>query len=189
MKRNLILASNSPRRRELLKELYAEYTVQPSSFEERTEERDAEKVALLFAEGKARDVFKKNPQSVVVGADTVVALDGEILGKPASEEEARRMLSSLSGRTHRVITGYCVLCAEREYRGVERSEVEFFPLSEKQIEDYIATGSPMDKAGAYGIQDGGLVRRYSGSYTNIIGFPTEIIGEILRQLIKEGILS
>ena len=116
-----------------------------------------------------------------MGADTVVALGGKILGKPKDEAEALCMLKALSGRVHEVFTGVCVILPDgkRSVRAA-RTEVEFETLSDEKLEAYIATGSPMDKAGGYGIQDGGLVKRISGSYTNVVGLPLELCGEMLE---------
>ena len=121
--------------------------------------------------------------AAVLGADTVVALDGRILGKPKDEEDAFEMLSALSGRVHEVFTGVCLLCPagdakEKTALRCARTLVEFETLSEAFIRAYIASGSPMDKAGAYGIQDGGLVRRIEGSYSNVVGLPLELLSLI-----------
>ena len=177
------MASNSPRRRELLAELGYKFAVVPSRFEERAEGLSARETALAFARGKAREVFSRYPQSVVLGADTVVALKGEIFGKPADEADARRMLQRLSGKTHSVFTGICVLSPKGERACVAETRVEFFPLGEELIECYVKSGLPMDKAGAYGIQDGyPLVKAVEGSYTNVVGLPTEEVGAILKAL-------
>ncbi|MFQ9423675.1 MAG: Maf family protein [Christensenellaceae bacterium] len=183
-KMDWILASASPRRKELLRELlpsfgvipargeeYADLSLPPEEVVKRLAAHKAEEVALLpEARGKA-----------VLGADTVVALGGKILGKPKDEAEALCMLKALSGRVHEVFTGVCVILPDgkRSVRAA-RTEVEFETLSDEKLEAYIATGSPMDKAGGYGIQDGGLVKRISGSYTNVVGLPLELCGEMLE---------
>lgn len=141
-----------------------------------------EKTALLFARGKAEEVFQRYPKSAVLGADTVVALDGEVLGKPRSIEHAKQMLKRLSGREHFVFTGVCLLCGKKRLWGVSETKVKFFSLSEDLIENYAQSGLPLDKAGAYGIQDGyPLVESYSGSYTNVVGFPMELVKEYLKE--------
>ena len=133
----------------------------------------AEEVAALpEAQGKA-----------VIGSDTVVAYAGEVLGKPKDEADAKRMLAMLSGQVHQVYTGVCVVLPGGEcIVEADCTDVEFSCLSEREIDGYIATGSPMDKAGAYGIQDGGLVKRIVGSYSNVVGFPCELFEKILKRI-------
>ncbi len=180
---NLILASNSPRRRELLATLGYKFDIVPSRFEERAEGLSARETALAFARGKAHEVFSRYPGHIVLGADTVVALEGEIFGKPADDEDAKRMLSKLSGKTHSVFTGVCVLSPKGTRECVAETRVEFFPLGEELIARYIASGLPADKAGAYGIQDGfPLVKAVEGSYSNVVGLPVEEVGAILSAL-------
>ncbi len=179
----LILASNSPRRKELLAELGYTFEIVPSRFEERAEGLSARETALAFARGKAREVFSRYPGYTVLGADTVVALGGEIFGKPADGADARRMLLKLSGKTHSVFTGVCVCSPKGTRECIAETRVEFFPLGEELIERYIQSGLPADKAGAYGIQDGfPLVKAVEGSYTNVVGLPTEEVGAILSAL-------
>ncbi len=176
----LILASNSPRRREILASLGVAFTVQPSLFEERGEGLSPAETALVFARGKAKDVFSRNPHALVLGADTVVALDGQIFGKPKDEEDAARMLRALSGRTHSVLTGVCLLGEDFCSECVAETKVSFFALDEALIARYIREKRPLDKAGAYGIQDEfPLVRSYEGSYTNVVGLPAEKVREML----------
>lgn len=178
----LILASGSPRRRELLSLEKIPFTVIPSAFEEQGEGLSAKETVLRFAEGKAREVFSRYPQATVLGSDTVVALGGKILGKPKSFEEAREMLRRLSGRTHSVFTGVCLINETLFLRDVSETRVTFHELSESIIEDYVDSGLPLDKAGAYGIQDGyPLVKSYEGSYTNVVGFPMELVREFIRK--------
>ena len=178
----LILASASPRRRELLQTICSDFTVAPSLYEERASGLSAQQTVLLFAEGKAREVLSRFPRALVLGADTVVSLDGRILGKPKSEEEAAEMLRALSGRTHEVFTGVCLAGEGFLRKEVVKTEVTFRTLDEKFIAAYVASGSPMDKAGGYGIQDGDLVASYKGSYSNVVGLPLERV----RALLKEG---
>lgn len=176
----LILASNSPRRQELLAELGYQFQVEPSYFEESERGLSAHDTALGFARGKAEEVFSRFPEAVVLGADTVVTLDGEILGKPKDQEDAVRMLKLLSGRTHTVLTGVCVLSEEYKETAVIATQVTFYALTEEVIAAYIASGLPFDKAGAYGIQDGyPLVKEIHGSYTNVVGLPTEQVEKML----------
>ena len=186
----LILASNSPRRRELLEKLGALFTVVLGDFEENGCSLDPIVTAESFAFGKAKSVFDKleNTEKVIVlGSDTVVYHNGEILGKPVSKSDAERMLKALSGKPHEVYTGVCVLYpvrgGGRELRGgAVCTKVKFFPLTKAQIKAYVATGSPMDKAGAYGIQDGGLVESIEGSFSNVVGLPVEFCKELIESL-------
>lgn len=169
----LILASASPRRRQLLKELLPHFEVEPSLFEEKNTGLSAEETVLSFAEGKAREVQSRFSDAAVLGADTVVCLDGVIFGKPKDREDAFRMLSLLSGRVHEVYTGVCVKSAGKELSTVVTTKVRFLPLTEGDIETYIGKYNPLDKAGAYGIQDGGVVASVEGSYSNVVGLPLE----------------
>ena len=177
----LILASGSPRRRELLGKLGYSFQVEPSLFEESAKGLSAYETVLAFAEGKAEEVLSRFPSACVLGADTVVEEGGEILGKPKDEEDARRMLRRLSGRTHFVHTGVAILTERTRRVFAVTTEVEFYPLSEELIERYVASGLPLDKAGAYGIQDGyPLVRKIKGSFTNVVGLPTEEVDTMLK---------
>lgn len=177
----LILASASPRRRELLKELASDFLVVPSSCEEKGV-YGAKETAAAFAKAKARDVYKSYPDCVVLGADTVVSLDNEVLGKPKTQAEAYAMLKALSGREHSVYTGVCMIKDGCEKVCVEQTKVTFFKLSDEKIAEYIKSGSPFDKAGGYGIQDGGLVASFEGSYTNVVGLPLEVVKRFLEEL-------
>lgn len=177
----LVLASQSPRRLSLLRAIGIEPIVSPSNEEETFDkERSPEENARLLAETKARSVASKWPNSTILAADTIVFLDGILLGKPSNPEEAYEMLSALSGKRHQVYTGVAILRTNDESTIVdhfcfsERTHVDFFPLSENQIDQYIKTGSPFDKAGGYGIQDdlGMLfVKGVEGDYQNVIGLP------------------
>ena len=179
----IILASASPRRKELLAQI-CDFTVEPSLFEESAKGLSACDTVLAFARGKAREVASRFPRETVLGADTVVALGGEILGKPKSKEDAVRMLKQLSGKVHTVYTGVCIVRGEREITQVVASKVVFNELSDTLIEEYVSSGLPLDKAGAYGIQDGyPLVERFEGSYTNIIGLPVEETRKMLEEVV------
>ena len=174
----MILASASPRRKEILGEIVEEFEIIPAKGEEDAKGAvTPEAVVKALAEQKAREVASMPcaKGKTVLGADTVVALDGEILGKPKDEADAYRMLSALSGRTHEVYTGVCVVSPTGEVRTeADCTKVRFCALTEEAIRAYIRTGSPMDKAGAYGIQDGGLVESIDGSFTNVVGLPKEL---------------
>lgn len=180
----IILASASPRRRELLKFITEDFTVRVSDTEEVTDPAlSAEETVKSLAVIKGEAVAEGFPEDTVISADTIVVLDGKILGKPKDEEDAFRMLSSLSGRTHEVFTGVCVLHSGRRLIFAERTEVSFFPLSEDEIRAYIATGEPADKAGAYGIQGKGctLVKAISGDYNNVVGLPVAGLNRLLKE--------
>ena len=177
----LILASASPRRQELLLKIAPKFSVVPSAFEERGA-YGAQDTALAFARGKAEEVFWRYPEALVLGADTVVVLGERVFGKPSSKQEAYGMLRALSGKTHSVFTGVCLVKAGARREAVAETKVTFHDLSDALIEEYIASGSPFDKAGGYGIQDGGLVRRIEGSYTNVVGLPLETVKAFLEEL-------
>lgn len=182
-----ILASASPRRRQLLKDLVDDFEVIPATGEERVDTTlsPAEQCKALAVQ-KAREIASKNAGKYVLGADTVVAVEDTVLGKPKDEEDARRMLRLLSGRTHDVFTGVCIVAPDgREFSAVDGTQVRFYPLDEAFIEAYVKGGSPMDKAGAYGIQDGGLVEGIDGSYTNVVGLPIELCDRLITK-IKES---
>ena len=181
----LILASGSPRRRELLSQIGIPYLVDPSSYAEETpRHKHPDKYVVAQALGKARNIAKKYPGQWVLGADTVVAVDDRILGKPASPEEAAAMLEGLSGRKHSVFTGIALVCDERERTEAVETRVWFRHIGHKEIEQYIATGEPMDKAGAYGIQGKAavFVEKINGSYSNVVGLPLSQV----YQLVEKG---
>lgn len=176
----IILASASPRRKELLSRIVPEYECVPSGCEEFVPEgTPAEQVPRLLAEQKALAVAESHPDDLVIGSDTVVVLDGTIFGKPKDKSDAHRMLRALSGQKHFVYTGVAVVEKGAVRSFLQKTEVEFYPLSDETIDNYIATGEPMDKAGAYGIQGKGavLVKGIVGDYFNVMGFP---VAEIAR---------
>lgn len=182
----LILASKSPRRKELLSLITSDFEVIPATGEERADRSltPSEYVTEL-AKHKAEEVAAKHREDVVIGADTVVAVDGEILGKPKDADDARRMLTLLSGREHYVYTGVCISTGSRNASFCEGTRVSFFSLSDHDIDGYIRTGEPFDKAGAYGIQGIGalLVSGITGDYYNVMGLP---VGRLYRELLKLG---
>ena len=191
-KKPLILASASPRRKELLESINVPFVVAPSDVEELPRDGEAPVVhAQRLAEEKASDVSKKYPASWILGADTIVVIDGLVLGKPNSEAEAVRMLSTLAGRTHVVFTGYAILNSrfpEKKTVSCARSEVFIRELSQEEIAAYVQTREPMDKAGAYAIQGVGaaIVENVCGSYTNVVGLP---LCEVTRDFKKLGIFD
>jgi len=206
----LVLASASPRRQELLRNAGIDFEVQPADVDETPLAREgARECAERLAREKALAVWRKRPEDVVLGADTIVVVDGAILGKPVDAEDAARMLRLLSGRVHRVITGVCVVVAgvRSQESGIgEKSGVRTFAseiprnencelrtgsettlvtmnaLSAEEIREYVATGEPMDKAGAYAIQGRASrwIPRIEGDYSNVVGLPVALVYRMLR---------
>lgn len=167
-----ILASSSPRRRELLTLVGIAHQVRPADIDESVLPDETPEIhALRLAREKSRVIAAGHPGDLVIAADTIVVLDGEILGKPKTDEEARKMLARLSGRTHTVVTGMACALEGRTSSGVENVSVTFRELTAAEIADYVETREPMDKAGAYGIQGYGatIVRRIDGDYFAVMG--------------------
>ena len=179
-----VLASQSPRRQDLLGQMGLEFTTRsPQIDEDAFQGRDARDLVQTLSREKARWVAAQLPgDPIVIGADTVVVRDGTILGKPKDPAEARAMLASLSGRTHQVYTGVTVCQGDKVVTQAEETQVTFRPLTQQEIACYVATGEPMDKAGAYGIQGLGglLVAGIQGDYHNVVGLPVCRLGQILR---------
>src|ERR1700742_2966994 len=188
MQPTLILASASPRRRELLTQAGYRFEVQPSSVSEsRRPNEDAIRFATRLAREKAEEVFARHQSSVapvmVLGADTVVVCDGEIMGKPADAADAERMLLRLSGRTHQVVTGVAVVWGPGSAEvAAELTQVTMCTLSPQEVAAYVATGEPMDKAGAYAIQGyaGRWIPRISGCYFNVVGLPLALVTSLVE---------
>ena len=185
----LILASVSPRRRELLARLGVPFeTIRPEYEEQYHPEEDPEATCRRLALGKATQVARRFPEDLVVGADTIVILGDRVMGKPATLDEARRMLQALSGQTHLVKTAVALVCRDPGHQSgfVETSEVTFHLLEEDDIERYLSIDPPLDKAGAYGIQDwsGVFVQRVAGCYHNVVGFP---LARFYRHLKDNGL--
>jgi len=188
---NIILASQSPRRRYLLEQAGLSFSVVVSGIDENAVPvTDPDHYARTLAEAKADEVADRYPDNWIIGADTIVLIDGMILGKPDSRDGARKMLKRLSGQTHQVITGYCICCksANRKVTDAAVTRVTFKTLSHEEIEWYVHTKEPFDKAGAYAIQGLGtfLVKSISGSYTNVVGLP---VCEVIEFLIKERVIQ
>jgi septum formation protein len=180
---SLILASASPRRAELLSNAGIPFTADPAHVpEERAPNEQPADYAQRLAGEKARAVFARHPQEVVLGADTVVVVDEHLLEKPAGAEDAARMLRLLSGRTHQVITGVCVMAAGFERTEAVTTEVRFAGITDDEIAAYARTGEPMDKAGAYAIQGiaSRWVERIDGCYFNVVGLPVPRVYRLLR---------
>ncbi|OGC22668.1 septum formation protein Maf [candidate division WOR-1 bacterium RIFOXYC2_FULL_37_10] len=184
---NIILASASPRRKQLLEAIIKDFDIVASCIDE--SEIKAE-TPILFAVkaavAKARDVALKYKNSIVIGADTIVILDGKILGKPKSKEEAISMLESLSNTTHDVVTGLAVINSDglNEQSGYEVAKVTMKELSREEILEYVKSGSPMDKAGSYGVQEikDKFVKKIEGDYNNIVGLPVNLLIRFLSSL-------
>lgn len=173
----LILASESPRRRELIKKITNNFVVIPSNVDESILHIAPHDLPGELSKLKAYSVFNEHPNDEVLACDTVVILHGELMGKPKDKKEAFEMLSKLSGEKHVVISGYTYISKEKEITRTVRTYVYFNKLSDELINKYIESGSPMDKAGAYGIQDEEfhLVNHIEGDFDNVIGLPVEDI--------------
>ena len=179
----IILASKSPRRRELLEKLGLDFTVMTEDVDESMDPAlPLEREILRVSEAKARAV-QAGPDDLIISADTVVCVDGKRLGKPADEADAKAMLRALSGRAHTVVSGLCVLRGDRCETASVSTNIHFRPLSDREIDAYVASGEPMDKAGAYGIQ--GLaaifVDKLDGDYYNVMGLPLCALAELLKR--------
>ena len=196
----IILASNSPRRKELLERVGYTFTVMPSDCDEATDIRFPKDMVMELAGRKAENVYKKvctdragteaeTQPFIVIGSDTVVALNGRILGKPIDYDDAYNTLNSLSGQTHNVYTGVSIMyydgekCRTKTF--YENTEVTFYPMTHEEIVGYLATGDPFDKAGSYGIQtQGGLfVKGIKGSYDNVVGLPLSRLYHELNEML------
>lgn len=180
----LVLASQSPRRKVLMGFITTEFTVDVPTEEEKVEPgTPADEMVQTLALKKARAVAGRHPGDIIIGCDTVVAVEDEILGKPKSEEDAAAMLHKLSGKEHHVHTGVALVQDDREECFVSTTRVKFYDLEEELVQWYVATGEPADKAGAYGIQGNGsvLVESLSGDYFTVMGLP---VGRLYRELKK-----
>jgi septum formation protein len=184
----LVLASASPRRSELLTQAGFRFQIHPAHIPEDPQpNEDPIHYVTRLAREKAEAVFAKlaNPEITVLGADTTVTLDNHILGKPENPEDAARMLRLLSGRTHRVITGVSLVTAHRTQTAAEVTAVQFLTISEAEIQQYIATGEPNDKAGAYAIQGHAArwIPRIEGCYYNVVGLPISLVSTLLTTVL------
>ena len=188
----LVLASASPRRQELLRNAGIAFDVQPAHIpEDPLPGESAKACAERLAREKALTVARLRPQDVVLGADTVVVVDDELLGKPADAADAARMLRMISGREHEVITGVCLVAGGRWLVGSETTRVTVSEMNDENIADYIATGEPMDKAGAYAIQ--GIASRWipriEGDYSNVVGLPVALVWRMLGSFQPSAVSS
>lgn len=183
----LVLASSSPRRRNILEGLDLEFEIDFPGTEENIDPGEApEDLVVRLAALKAADVARRHTKGTVLGADTIVIIDGETLGKPSDPADAGRMLRTISGRWHEVLTGLAVVrCSDGEtVRGFERTRVLVRELTDSEIESYVAGGEPLDKAGSYGIQECGaaLVSRVDGCFYNVVGLPVVRLSVLLKEL-------
>jgi septum formation protein len=188
---SLILASSSPRRRYLLEQIGLTFSVISSTLDERTvPATPPENHVRMLAEAKAMEVAELHPKSWVIAGDTLVLIGDEVLGKPDTQARARQMLNALSGKTHRVLTGYCICCkaSGHSFSETVETKVTFKPLRETEIDWYLSTDEPFDKAGAYAVQGLGsfLVKRIEGSYTNVVGLP---VCEVMEYLVRQGVVE
>ncbi len=195
MKSRIILASASPRRQELLTQIGLPFEVCPSEWEEVTDKELPEEVVQELSYHKAMEVYERNVTeegTVVIGADTIVACGGQILGKPGTRERAEEMLGKLQGGTHQVYTGVTFVWKEKgrtETAGFyECTDVRVYPMTEEEIRCYVETGEPMDKAGAYGIQGGfaAFIQGICGDYNNVVGLP---VGRVYQELKKRQLIG
>ena len=184
----VVLASASPRRKELLSLIFNEYDIRPADCDEALPEgiKAQEAVEYLSLIKNKATVEICGESSLVISADTVVAVDGEILGKPQDKEDARRMIALLSGREHQVFTGVTLSLNGNFKTFSEKTDVVFYKLTDKEIEDYISTDEPYDKAGAYGIQGkaGLLVKAVNGDYYNVVGLPVARLKREIMEFIE-----
>ncbi|MHB1453048.1 MAG: Maf family protein [Saccharofermentanales bacterium] len=184
---DIVLASTSPRRRELIKLLYPEYLSVDPGIEEVVPKSVADEEGPEYlAVQKALEAAKGYPDRLVIGCDTSVFYGGHVLNKPADAEDARRMLRLLSGRTHEVVTGCCVCLDGKQISFSEKTRVRFFTLTEQEIDDYIGTGEPFGKAGAYAIQGHGalIVQSIEGDYYNVMGLPIARLKRVIRTFLS-----
>ena len=183
----IILASKSPRRRELMSLLADNFITESPDVEENEDESLSPcDFVCSLAKQKADAVFEKNRDCLVIGSDTIVVLENKILGKPTDEEDACQMLRNLSGKTHEVYTGVCINCEKTSKTFFCKTDVTFFDLNNEEISEYVSSGEPMDKAGSYGIQGKGslFVERINGDYFNVVGFAVSMIKKELDKILK-----
>ncbi len=180
---NYVLASASPRRKELLKGIIKDFSVYPSDCDEQLDTNvEPEEAVEKLATAKCRAVAKYFPEAVVIGCDTIVCYKDRIYGKPKDREDARATLLELSGKVHDVITGVCVRLKDKELTGHDVTEVQLAKFSDDFLKTYLDSLSPMDKAGSYGIQDMGVVTKYWGSYTNVVGLPVSLVKKMIEEV-------
>ncbi len=181
----MILASASPRRKELLSFVTSHFTISPADIDETVNVDESPKdYVSRMAREKAKEIVKLYPNETVIGCDTTVVLDNDIIGKPMDEKDAYNMLEKLSGTKHKVMTAVCVITPEKIYEHIDVVDVLFYDLDEEDITGYIKTGEPMDKAGAYGIQGKAsvFVKEIKGNYFSIVGLPVGYLNQLFKEL-------
>ncbi len=185
-KYKVILASASPRRKEILAKTGIDFEVQVSDCDENIDEKEPDKLVMKLSELKARDVASKNPDAIIIGSDTVVAHKGHLMGKPADRAEAISMIKSFAGDIHQVYTGVTIIIPnEKTYTYNVCTDVHVLPMTDEEIERYVDTGEPMDKAGAYAIQGlfAPFISKIDGDYYNVVGLPISSVYAILKKYI------
>ena len=178
----VILASKSPRRQELLKEIFPKFDIMPQDVDEAIDEKDPKKMVEELSLKKLNNLDKTYKDALIISSDTIVWLNGKVYGKPHTIENAIKTLKALSGTTHYVYTGVCIAYKGKRHVFVDESRIRFRDLKEEEITAYVYEKKPLDKAGAYGIQDGDMVKDYEGSYSNIMGLPIEKLKEELKKI-------
>jgi septum formation protein len=179
----LVLASQSPRRQQILSHAGIPFVVRPAHVDEREAGGEDPREHVRRLARKKAEAVAFRPSEIVLAADTAVVVDNQVLGKPVDSDDAGRMLRRLSGREHLVLTGICLRSRSNVIEDLETTRVRFVPLSEEEIQDYVATGEPMDKAGAYAIQGlaSKFIDRVEGCYFNVVGLPVSLVYKYLRQ--------
>ena len=182
--KNIILASRSPRRAFLLEQVGLQFEQIPSHIEENLNGMQPDDFVLYYSKKKAEEIQKSHTDSLIIGADTIVVLNNKIIGKPHNNEDAFQILKKLSGKCHEVLTGVSILFHDSQLSDIAKTKVYFKPISDKDIKEYISTGEPMDKAGAYGIQGYGsqFIYKIEGCYFNVMGFPIPLFYEMCIKL-------
>ncbi|MBS3766673.1 MAG: septum formation protein Maf [Candidatus Cloacimonetes bacterium] len=185
--KEIILASKSPRRKRLFDQLGLKYKQIPSNIAEHHLNIPADEFATYYAREKVKEIAKTNLESFIVGGDTIVLLDDKILGKPKDKREAAKFLQFLSDNEHTVVSAIAIYFREQIYTEVARTRVFFYKLTKKEIEEYIATEEPMDKAGAYGIQGYGsqFIKKIEGCYFNVMGFPVPLFYRMCKKILTK----
>lgn len=180
---NIILASRSPRRAFLLKNVGLQFEQIPSHIEENLNGMQPEDFVIHYSQKKAEAIQKIHTDSFIIGADTIVVLNNKIIGKPKNDEDAFQILKKLSGKCHEVLTGVSILFHDSQVSDIAKTKVYFNPISDEDIREYVSTGEPMDKAGAYGIQGYGsqFIDKIKGCYFNVMGFPIPLFYEMCKK--------
>lgn len=183
---DLILASKSPRRKRLFDLLGLKYKQIPSHIAEDPLDLSAEEFVRYYSRQKVKEIAKDHSKSFIIGGDTIVLVNNKILGKPGDTREAEKFLKLLSQNEHTVVTGVSVYYKNNFYSRISRTQVFFYKLNQKEIDEYIATNEPMDKAGAYGIQGYGsqFIKKIEGCYFNVMGFPVPLFYRMCKEIVK-----